>query len=362
MKSLIATRSTSVGSSISCGLSLLVSLALSRQSTAVSIQVASFRLDNSTGTRDNKHLNMPSSLHRASFPFEKLPTELQLMVLRFAFPENGIRSLAIPLARSDPAHDATLLFWQGKLHTEDVIPTALFRTNRRISAQSLDIFKRQIHMHVDIMADMIGCLRHACSGPLWHQVCAAQQRRLGLMRSYQINIRFDFSRCSLLPADEEGFRNHQMFKEKLRHVSDALAQNANLQRLTVTIPCLCKQTKAYKGVLDILSPLKRLRVAKPVTFQPANGSEFLPDIHPCKQPACLQFARSLQTNLGHLRGKTLDHRERTWRKIKGIAEIQRSSVRRGQDLAAFWWSLEEGDIKEFGKRAGHTIRNLEFRW
>ncbi|KAI4241456.1 MAG: hypothetical protein L6R42_011267 [Xanthoria sp. 1 TBL-2021] len=87
-----------------------------------------------------------------------------------------------------------------------------------------------------------------------------------------------------------------------------LAENLDIQRLTVTFPCCCTRPQA-EGVppiipltQDYLTILKRLKAEADL----------------CKKPECLNLAQNFQASMGHLTGEALSHREQTWKKVKAM--------------------------------------------
>lgn len=166
------------------------------------------------------------------------------------------------------------------------------------------------------------------------------------MRDYHINFTLDdwwFEDDISL----EGYRKHCLtLKERLRLVCDALANNHAIQRLTVTIPCLCclarsgchsrdhwmspytallhnhcSFSQAYPEFFDFLSPLKRIKVAKPVVFEvyrdigtgKSEGDAVL-----CQDAECMKLVGRSHENMDCLRGEYLPYEEEAWRTIKGL--------------------------------------------
>lgn len=124
-------------------------------------------------------------------------------------------------------------------------------------------------------------------------------------------------------------------KEFLRTICDLLATNDNIQRLTVRLPYFCSLRhasdvpKAEAILLDLLAPLRRLRVAHNVRFRccPTNNSRTTDKrktsrqarrTHSCKKSRKEGLIKTLQAKLGQLDGEKLTYREETWKSIKAM--------------------------------------------
>ncbi|KAL8682416.1 MAG: hypothetical protein Q9186_001537 [Xanthomendoza sp. 1 TL-2023] len=183
------------------------------------------------------------------------------------------------------------------------------------------------------------------------------------MQNYQINVRIDdfwyYESGKMRPDGDMYSLKRGMLKESLRLISDPLSSNKNLQRLTVTFPCLCFFKKpglvsqAQSRTVDLLRPLKRLSVVKPVQLMALSGLDSQMDLAICNRPECLHFAHCVGTELGQLRGEKLSYREETWKRIKAAAGLIEPYQRVEEEKAphalvhTFWSKLDQGNWEEF---------------
>ncbi|KAL8774075.1 MAG: hypothetical protein Q9209_001183 [Squamulea sp. 1 TL-2023] len=180
-----------------------------------------------------------------------------------------------------------------------------------------------------------------------------------------------------------------LLKEQLRLLSDVLSGNEMIQTLTVTLPCLrClagynSTTWAYAHLLDLLTPLRRIKVAKPVVLIKACNSgtrkaKAIPRDEwwrcVCARPECEQLFQRLQGAMGNLTGEKLTDDEQTWKKVKELAygapyvvgsftlskieevwiSLYRLQLERGKDA--------EQDIKHqasFRKQVKNALRSMQ---
>ncbi|KAL8878503.1 MAG: hypothetical protein Q9198_003698 [Flavoplaca austrocitrina] len=303
-----------------------------------------------------------------SFPFEKLPTELQLIILRFTMPQYGLRAFSSPFPMHDPAYKSARKARLEELQQEDTAPTGVFRTNRSISAQALHIFNSEIYVHINLTIRTINCLREEYRGHFSCQISPRQSHILGSMSNVQINL------GGWLGATEIAFgivkmdvkRSYRLLKESLRRICDAMTKNRNLQRLIVTLPCHCclmnialPATQLLAYILDYLTPLRRLRVAHTVNLLPTAGFVSSPEVVVCRQPACSHLANTIQTQFIQLSGEELTSRERKWKQIKDIANFEpnHNSV----EIAAltFWQQLLADNQEDAEKIMDHALARLQ---
>ncbi|KAI4240073.1 MAG: hypothetical protein L6R42_011589, partial [Xanthoria sp. 1 TBL-2021] len=295
------------------------------------------------------------------FPFEKLPTELRLMVLQFTMPQHGLPPAASPCVIS---HRPTNIREYGisltQLKEEDIVPTSLFRVSKWISAQALHIFNRTVYMHINISVAMIITGSEATIGLFLSQMSARQVQHMKCMRSYQINLRLPGG----LTHKRAEYR--QWLKERLRLTCDALMRNKDLQQLVVTFPCLCLlpsgvgwASQALSDSMDDLAPLERLHVVKPVTYLPAQETFTTTDVRICHQPGCLQLAHHVQAHMSRLDGEEPNDREKKWKRIKAIASLPRGSSHAGSLVKSFYRHLDSDSPEKLDARAEYTMEKLE---
>ncbi|KAL8774125.1 MAG: hypothetical protein Q9209_001233 [Squamulea sp. 1 TL-2023] len=303
----------------------------------------------------------PDATPATFFPFEKLPMELKLMVLRFTIPKHGLRSLALPLGFTNAVLKSTEHAYVKQMREEDAVPTGLFQTSKWISAQTRNIFTCEVYLHIDVYPLKTWCYGKESSGPFFSQLSAEQTVLMKRMRKYKINIR-GWDGLSM----DNKVLSYRLLKENLRDVCDGLMENENLQQLTFSIPCLCsapsvdghlRTSEALPTTLEYLSPLARLRVLQPVTFFPAHSSD--PDAQPCRRPICLQLVHSVQAQMNHLNGKELEFRESWWKWIKATQTQIASSADACRLLGKFWDALEAGNDEEFAARAKYISIRLK---
>ncbi|KAL8885528.1 MAG: hypothetical protein Q9215_006635 [Flavoplaca cf. flavocitrina] len=293
-------------------------------------------------------LQQPAEISRKeTFPFEKLPPELQLAIIRFAMPSAGIKP-AIRYHQRKLSYSAQHIVRSPCEGTQ--LPLNLFLTSKSISAMALPIFYSEVPLQIFILTWVVWFaqekryFRDKYFFTSHLQIHELPQFRL--MRNYHINFPLDdwwFEDFVSL----EGYHQHCLvLKERLRLVCDALANNHAIQRLTVTVPCLCclarsgchsrnrwmshytnllhkncSLSQTYPKYVDFLSPLKRIKVAKAVVFEvyhdigtgKAEGDAVL-----CNDAECMKLVGRLDENMGYLNGEYLPYEEEAWRRIKGL--------------------------------------------
>ena len=264
----------------------------------------------------------PRSIQQApstsTFPFGKLPAELQLMIIRFSMPQDGLRSIRRRNQNNEPPPSEPV--------RRSSIPTGLFRTNHYLSAVSLDTFHSEVCMYIGVSLRRTICCGHwlnRCPFPARIPPCNAHF--FTSMRHYQLNIRYGDAILDKSLQKE--------MKENLRLVSDMLSENSNIKHLTVTFPCHCSwycrcsghcqcamrdTSQVVAAVMDFLSPLKRIKVANTVSFKPACGPYTNAEDGICNETRCLKLAHTMEASLSQLTGEALNHREATWKRIKAM--------------------------------------------
>ncbi|KAL8780442.1 MAG: hypothetical protein Q9213_006475 [Squamulea squamosa] len=323
---------------------------------------------------ENNNENVDAQpLQSSVFPLEKLATELQLMIIAFAMPQNGLR-LNRHVRTCDHSIPGTCKSY-CKLCPEDSVPTGLFRVNKNISAMALKIFHDEVCMHISVSPENISIFdRWVPALSLPSRAPANKMQYFTSMRCYCLNLRLDDSlfprpsrRSGHVPS-QPFYRTISEVKEQVRFVSDLLSENPNVQQLTVTFPCHCAvpimpDAPPVEWMTDhYLAPLKRLRVAQPVLFIPAHGPNVQAETDLCGKPECLQLAQKLQSSMGHLKGENLNHRERTWKDIKAMprptGQWTQSEAKHFNCLKRFWLKFEGVDDMDFNKLARLTVARM----
>ena len=313
-----------------------------------------------------------TSRKASKFTFEKLPTELKLMIVQFAMPQHGLRPMC-RFTRSQERHNATDNKLWYKKHQREGLPTSLFYTNKWLSAAALATAYQHVPFCINIYPwgirfhdRSIYCVNFKRTPPsssvqTYHfrsHICFEELRQFRFMRSYRLNILHDASwkqNCTQEDRDATYTRDCRIFKEQLRLISDSLAVNDNIESLSISVPCCCSSRvdhqagEPYFRTLESLMPLRRLRVTKPVVLRAVydNGFDGLKGdmwLNACSRPGCPHLAEVFQASLGHLDGEQLTHEEETWKRIKdmdqGRAKIPGSRTIRS--LHRLWEQLNLG--------------------
>ncbi|KAI4109320.1 MAG: hypothetical protein LQ339_001820 [Xanthoria mediterranea] len=327
----------------------------------------------------------PSAPDAPSFPFEKLPTELQLMIIEYAMPSNGLRpqSVLCPLRSlwnlTDKLQSRTdKELWYNQ-HERRRLPTALFYTNKWLSSAALAITYHHLPFYINIYP--WGIMYHPRTLLFGHHFRShlnfQQLPQFKSLRHYRLNIMHDANWY-----DDNSDKHHgnryvrfreicEVFKEQLRFVSDSLSANDNLQSLYISIPCLCCLANSGTGVmeacsktLDFLTPLQRLRVAKPVVLEAVhdNGFDGLEGdvwLNTCSEPECQHLAEFARKSLHHLDGKLISQEEERWKELKAMdrGDDARRSHESRISLHGLWTRLNH--IQDTDRNA--TRRGVEDR-
>lgn len=162
-------------------------------------------------------------------------------------------------------------------------------------------------------------------------------------------------------------------KERLRIICDLLATNTAIQRLTVRVPCLCNCVKVdsvangTSVILDILAPLKRLRVANTTVFEIRHATEHC-EGQDCDQNLCNDLIAACVADVGHLNvnGERLSQEEETWKNIKALpratseAAIGKVEARMEELWKAL--NLSSDDVSHFQWLAIRTERYMRYQY
>ncbi|KAL8976288.1 MAG: hypothetical protein Q9205_007672 [Flavoplaca limonia] len=282
------------------------------------------------------------------FPFENLPLELKFQVIRFAMPPQGLlpRPLPDPKDHEDwnQYEKNFFLDYEKQLQTKDlstaVIPVSLFQVNKFFAAEAYSIFLKDIYLVIRIdrqRTHFLTTMIHKFTNfKSYHEYTHVPHFKR--MRNFRIDFEYD-------PwwTDVQYGKNFSpkygmdlatcrfTLKEKLRTICDLLAENNNIQRLTVKVPCLCNCIKVASVehgksvILETLQPLKRLSVVENVVFGTRHDPDHCEDTH-CDQTLCDDLIVALVADVGRLTGEELSEPEVAWKYIKTLPRVQSEPI------------------------------------
>ncbi len=343
------------------------------------------KLNEQPGSTSSSMVSPPSAPDAPSFPFEKLPTELKLMIVEYAMPSNGLR----PQPTLCPLRSLWILpdklrrrtdkeLWYNQ-HERRRLPTALFYTNKWLSSVALAITYHHLPFYINIYP--WGIMYHPRTLLFGHHfrshLSFQQLPQFKSLRHYRLNIMHDGNWY-----DDNSDKHHEnrywrfreiceVFKEQLRFVSDSLSANDDIQSLSISIPCLCCLANSGTGVmqacaktLDFLRPLQRLWVTKPVVLEAVhdNGFDGLEGdvwLNTCSEPECQHLAEMARKSLHHLDGRLISQEEETWKELKAMdrGDDARRSHESRISLHGLWTRLNH--IQDTDRNA--TRRGVEDR-
>ncbi|KAL8717747.1 MAG: hypothetical protein Q9225_005044 [Loekoesia sp. 1 TL-2023] len=283
--------------------------------------------------------------------FEWLPLEIQRMIIRYTMPHGGI----IPKLPQDPQYlyedeelvweeDSCFYTYLRELENAEsgdaVVPLSLFQVSKTISSIAASVFNEEVPLVINITPACIHFLSTVVSKfyeyPSYKSFAHIQHFRR--MQNFELNLDFSPELWSPLfkeELDPEGISWWSRHKEWLRTICDVLMMNDSIQHLIVRLPCFCSLTttdlvsQAEVIMLDLLAPLRRLRVTNVVRFdRPHYVTSLETDdckmhhhargFHVCNEGLGKNLVEVLQGKLGRLDGEGLDHREGTWKMIKAM--------------------------------------------
>ncbi|KAL8923912.1 MAG: hypothetical protein Q9208_004349 [Pyrenodesmia sp. 3 TL-2023] len=180
---------------------------------------------------------------KANFPFDRLPPELQLHVIRFAMPDYGLRPLPLP-GLDFPKEDTSLTEYAETLCREQHAPQALFRASKWLSSEAVKIFYNEVKLRIDADPSGFRFMEEAIGNPAAfhsHLILKGfppfrRQRNMELYIRLDGNTHFRFW--------EEPALCHYSLKEWLRLIADALSINPRIDSLVVYLPCGCTLSQA----------------------------------------------------------------------------------------------------------------------
>ncbi|KAL8671690.1 MAG: hypothetical protein Q9168_003812 [Polycauliona sp. 1 TL-2023] len=276
-----------------------------------------------------------------TFPFQKLPAELQIEVLRAALPQRAI----LP-SNSKHAYEGDAA--SGR----ETMSSSLLLVSKVVSAEIERHIQRNIFVVIEVNAfkpfqasfvpstilsylDKSINIGRIIRGPLTE----SERKLLENVRNIEFapmigsDVRRGLWWFTIPPWSLGGrlgstvIQEREEYKETARFVCDTLKDCCPLQRLNIRLPCLCtlqpdEVATATWYLLNMLSPLRRLRVTHQTTFEVRHDDRHLS--HPINRPithsdtTAAPLLNALTTEYGHLIGEELDGKEKTWKDMKDL--------------------------------------------
>ncbi|KAL8788924.1 MAG: hypothetical protein Q9213_001447 [Squamulea squamosa] len=321
------------------------------------------------------------------FPLEKLPPEIRRMIFRFAMPDDRARPLH---SLEHDWNDENDCYTSGYEVSEDEsdddsedethsrpydrtrvlkrvpeIPTSLFIASRLISTEILDILYRQCYYRLDIFPFGIrarGGLTNSLEDWDTHEVLA-QWRPMQHMKNFHLNVKSNAYRYFIVP-DVDGAGSHrskdpdyyedgaERIKEWLHLVSDQLSGNCSIRNVIVTAPCMCALEEAdlvpcsRSCIVDLYAPLQRIQenVNNLIQVSVHDDQDGRGMENPCLKPQCIELSEKIQKMITQPQGEHTNHREATWRDLKG--RVHRAEKRRQRFPDIHWPHVDGSGIAE----------------
>lgn len=233
------------------------------------------------------------------------------------------------------------------------IPSNLLRVNKSISALARSIVRNEVYLVIYVGADdglessVIRFLNQRVRAGFRSPQTLAHVQHFKQMRNFELDLEPDlthpWSFMQNMHEEDLGIPwDYQcdIHKEQIRLICDTLETfKDDIQHLIIRIPCLCSLDSipttevahlAETMLLDIFAPLRRLRVAKPITFRIKHGESecdlydieqrsWLPRrVSPYNKARTAHLKQILESNLGRLVGENLSNQEQTWKAIKAM--------------------------------------------
>ncbi|KAL9599552.1 MAG: hypothetical protein Q9219_003796 [cf. Caloplaca sp. 3 TL-2023] len=289
---------------------------------------------------------MPDEKPATTFPFDKLPPELQLMIIRHAMPQHGLRPLPDPLRASIHDSSAYVRHVEGTRHERRTVRNMLY-VNRWMSSEALKLLYKEVLFRIDIEPESVRFLGQEITKEqrFRHYPILEDYVPFKYMRHFEFRISFEPGQY----VDSLGHIDAFQFavKEWLRMICDAMSGNRHIQELKVIIPGLCVLTDddalaaidlrsspswCAPQIIDMLEPLKRLRV-RTWTLSIPHYDAWLqrPSFHG-RKPLCESWMRTLLKSLGPLQGEPLSQDEATWKQLKRLYLPPYGSLRRDLEI------------------------------
>ncbi|KAL8868747.1 MAG: hypothetical protein Q9174_004778 [Haloplaca sp. 1 TL-2023] len=306
----------------------------------------------------------PEELEKPSF--QNLPTEMQLQILYEAMP-----SRVAPVVKSSDTRP---------LYPLNNTPRTLLTVSKSIAEKARSVMDKEVYFVFDLDRFFWGQyhkheqrnhLELHCEFFAKTQLVNKAQH-IQRMRNFEIVIGARQISPWRFLGDESRISGHvsdtrQLYKEELRIVCDALTTlKTNIRHLIVRLPCLCslisREAVLAEAVLpEILEPLRRLTVMKPVTIvmdhnvyqcdDPHNSGIYGRQSDPVHASKTLQMVKNLQARYGRLEGLPLSPHEETWRAVKMMnCPVMVPPIIFPYNVWNVWYALDR-DLECFEERA-----------
>ena len=244
-----------------------------------------------------------------SFPFERLPLELQRVVICEALPNHLLRPRRPPKG----VHTGRSNYWDLKINdhwgeekessfavyldslkdaTEEIRHSKaslnLLLVNKKVATMTRSIYDNEIPLVINIHPMCFHFLERIVNENFYYPTYVADLPRYPHFRqlhNFELNFNHDptWWRSCLgerhgPPGDhvwlKKGDPGHwwKQMKGWVQIICDTLSKYAIIDRLTIYLPCLCRLktvelvAEAETAMIDLLSPLRQLTVARDVKF------------------------------------------------------------------------------------------------
>lgn len=266
------------------------------------------------------------------------------MVLSFTMPQHGL----LPTESSR--------FWDLDPDYQNAIPSSLFLVNKAMSANARDILKKEVYLVIELSPEMsmsFGRITFLNTylrdrGKFLSHRTLAHVGHFKHMSNFELDLMTD--RFDPWWFMEEGVAapivECERYKESLRLICDTLATyNDQIQHLVIQVPCLCRLKNtamahlAESMLLDFLGPLRRLRVAKPISFRITHKDDDDAWDPVTRDPLRTEgLVQTFEANFGRLLGEELSKEEETWKEIKAMdrAQLKTAGINMKDVLGALW--------------------------
>ncbi|KAL8750967.1 MAG: hypothetical protein Q9184_006228 [Pyrenodesmia sp. 2 TL-2023] len=352
------------------------------------------------------HIAVPArGILNIDFPFNLLPLELKALVLRHVLPRHGILPKE-PRAQDfnqdeDWSTEETGIFWKyldknkraldanvDRNTTADADEARVLLPLLLVSKHFADVAGQTFTDIVPLVINITPVCVHfletvkSVSYEYLSYKSFLEFHQFRCMRTFELNL--DFAQQWWHDRFEEPLNTIQGIwwgrqKEWLRTICDLLSTNDDIRQLTVRFPCLCHLEKeapelveqAERILLNLFSPLKRLKVANRVQFIWSHNMDGLEAINdepefaedeshpnedklmanngipkPDTQPrhSCSNdthggtLGKTIRQRFSQLTGETLSHHEATWKRIKAM---NRYRTHPSSDIRLGWSSSIE---------------------